>query len=184
MKIKLLLAILIGLFALTASGQSYSFDAPARFNSWITIAANHAGTSANRIVGVSAAGAGINGNYGNYIYVGTGLTLSNDSLKATGSTATQTVTAEYFTTTDSTFAVPNNVGAVITKNATHQWVSGTITLPSAPANGQIISIYGDYGAVTVAASAGKTLVGAPTAASVRGAVRFRYRTANTTWYPY
>ena len=183
MKIKLIIAILLGLFALTAKAQSYNFDSPARFNSWITIAANHPGTSANRIVGVSAAGAGINGNYGNYIYVGTGLTLSNDSLKANGTTATQTVTAEYYTTTDSTFTIPNSVGAVISKGG-HQWASGTITLPSAPANGQIISIYGDYGAVTIQASAGKTLVGAPTAASVRGAVRFRYRSANSTWYPY
>lgn len=183
-KIKLLLAIGIALFALTAKGQDI-VSRPTRFNNWVAFSVQHPGTTANRILGVSAAGPGVNGSFMNYITVGSGLSLSSGTLTATASdTNYSVVLGEYFTTTDSTFTIPNNVGAVISRKSATQWVNGTITMPAAPINGQVVSIYGNYAAVTVSANSGQTLVGAPTAASVRGAVRFRWRSADSTWYPY
>lgn len=81
--IKLLLAITIGLFALTKAKAQDVVSRPTQFNQWVAFAQNHPGTSANRLMGVSAA-QGLKGNYMNYVYIGSGLTLSGDSLKVSG----------------------------------------------------------------------------------------------------
>jgi hypothetical protein len=76
---KLYTTLLLALLSLTISAQTYNFDAPVRFNSWLTMAKNHPGTHANRLIGISSAGAGVNGSFVNYIYLSPEL-LINDSL--------------------------------------------------------------------------------------------------------
>jgi len=89
---------------------------------------------------------------------------------------------EYFTDTDSTFTIPNNITSVIAyKASSDPYVSGTITFPATPIDGQVISIAGSYTAVTLNGN-GNTIRGAATAISAATAIRYRFR--NSTWYPF
>lgn len=62
--------------------------------------------------------------------------------------------------------------------------SGTVTMPAAPLDGQVVRIAFamTVTALTVSPNAGQTLLGAPTTATVSTGFAFVYRAANTTWY--
>lgn len=62
--------------------------------------------------------------------------------------------------------------------------TGTVTLPAAPEDGDTVGISTTQTitALTISPNAGQTVADAPTTLGVGGAVRFLYRSANTTWY--
>lgn len=79
----------------------------------------------------------------------------------------------------------------VTASHTNLHAAGTIatftaTEPAAPANGQIACIATDQiiTALTLSANGGQSILGAPTTLPVGGKDCHRYRTADTTWYPY
>ena len=62
--------------------------------------------------------------------------------------------------------------------------TGTITMPSAPADGMTITFSSSQiiTALTVNANTGQSIVGQPTSLTAGGAATFVYRLSNTTWY--
>lgn len=66
--------------------------------------------------------------------------------------------------------------------------TGTITMPSAPADGQVVEVTSSQTitSLTVSANTGQSIKNAPTALTVSttGSMgyKFKYRGANTTWY--
>ena len=68
-----------------------------------------------------------------------------------------------------------NAGAIAT---------GTITMPAAPLDGQVVrlSFAMTITTLTVSPNAGQSILGAPTTATVSTGYAFVYRSANTTWY--
>lgn len=62
--------------------------------------------------------------------------------------------------------------------------TGTVTLPAAPEDGDTVGISTTQTitALTISPNTGQTVADAPTTLGVGGAVRFLYRSANTTWY--
>lgn len=98
--------------------------------------------------------------------------------------STLILTGIYFTDTDSTFTIPSGLATALSwKAGGGAWVSGTVTLPANPVNGQIVSVSGDWTSVSLAASGGATIVYTPTATQFRHGASFIYRAANTTWFP-
>jgi len=92
---------------------------------------------------------------------------------------------EFYTISDSVFTIPNAISTVIV-DATHSFVNGTITMPSHPIGGQIISITtgeNGYDAVTIAPNTGQTISRPVTSLHGNGGtVTYRYRAVNSTWY--
>lgn len=64
--------------------------------------------------------------------------------------------------------------------------TGTITMPSAPADGMVITIQStqQITALTVSANTGQTLVGAAVQLNSNQPLSWVYRLTNTTWYPF
>lgn len=64
--------------------------------------------------------------------------------------------------------------------------TGTITMPSAPADGMVITIQSSQQitALTVSANTGQTLVGAAVQLVPNQPLSWVYRLTNTTWYPF
>ncbi len=88
----------------------------------------------------------------------------------------------YITSTDSTFTIPDNISSVIADKGS-VFISGTLTFPANPLDGQILSIYGNYTAVTLDGN-GKTIGGTAITALLGVAVRYRYEASVTTWFPW
>ncbi len=89
-----------------------------------------------------------------------------------------------FQYTASTGAVPinNNVEHVIIDAGAQSAI--TVTMPSAPANGQLVTIsfVGAITTLTLNANSGQTITGNPATAAANSFVSFIYRTTNTKWY--
>lgn len=62
--------------------------------------------------------------------------------------------------------------------------TGTITMPPAPFDGQIINIRSSQQitALTISPNAGQSVKGTPTTLALGGIIEAVYRAANTTWY--
>lgn len=62
--------------------------------------------------------------------------------------------------------------------------TGTITMPAAPIDGQIVNVRSSQviTSLTVSANAGQSIKGNPTSLAVGGTFECLYRNANTTWY--
>ncbi len=90
-------------------------------------------------------------------------------------------------TTGFSIAMASNIGGLILEPA-GTLAAGTITLPASPVDGQLVSINSTQTitALTVAASAGKSIKNAPTALTISTTAgqgyRYIYRSSNTTWY--
>ncbi len=119
--------------------------------------------------------------------LGIGTNTPTRKLQVNGSAqidSTLILTGIYFTDTDSTFTIPSGLATALSwKAGGGAWVSGTVTLPANPVNGQIVSVSGDWTSVSLAASGGATIVYTPTATQFRHGTKFIYRAADTSWYP-
>ncbi|HWD29282.1 MAG TPA: DUF2793 domain-containing protein [Rhizomicrobium sp.] len=80
-------------------------------------------------------------------------------------------------------AVSNTAGRLILDPA-GTLASGTITLPAAPKDGQLLRLSTTQGitALTLAPATGQSVVGAPATLGANTSAEFTYRAANTTWY--
>ena len=63
--------------------------------------------------------------------------------------------------------------------------TGTVELPTTPVNGQItrFTTCGIVTALTVSVAAGQSVVAAPSTLAAATGISFKYKSANTTWYP-
>lgn len=80
--------------------------------------------------------------------------------------------------------IPNNLAAYII-NPAGTLSTGAFTLPSAPYDGQRVRVSSTQTVttLTVSASAGKSVVGAPTTMGSAAPFEMLYQASNTTWYP-
>ena len=78
--------------------------------------------------------------------------------------------------------INNNVEDVIIDAGTQAAI--TVTMPSAPVNGQLVTIafVGSIATLTLNANSGQTITGNPATAAANSFASFIYRTANTKWY--
>ena len=62
--------------------------------------------------------------------------------------------------------------------------TGTITMPPAPLNGQVINIRSSQiiTTLTISPNSGQSVKGTPTTLGLGGIIEAIYRSANTTWY--
>ena len=118
--------------------------------------------------------------------VGIGTSSPAEKLHVNGSVridSTLILNSEYETSTDSTFTVPVNVSNVNSDKGS-DWVSGTITLPANPVNGQIISLSGQYATVTIAGQGGATVSYQPGSAQIHHGMKYRYWASDNSWRPW
>jgi hypothetical protein len=118
--------------------------------------------------------------------VGIGTASPAQKLHVVGSVridSTLILNSEYETSTDSTFTVPVNVSSVNSDKGSN-WVSGTITLPANPVNGQLVSLSGQYTTVTVVGQGGATVSYQPGSAQIHHGMKYRYWASDNSWRPW
>jgi hypothetical protein len=118
--------------------------------------------------------------------VGIGTYTPDQKLHVNGSVridSTLILNSEYETSTDSTFTVPVGISSVNSDKGS-DWVSGTITMPANPVNGQIVSLSGQYATVTVAGQGGATISYQPGSAQIHHGVKYRYWASDNSWRPW
>jgi hypothetical protein len=124
-----------------------------------------------------------------YSSVGQLLFYSNSSVALTVSTSQNATFAGAIAdastqrrTSTGNFTIANNIGHQIVDAGTQTTL--TVTMPSSPINGQVITIafVGAITTLSVVANSGQTLDGTPTSAALNAFASWIYLTATATWY--